>query len=179
MSSRNAASDVRLRLARAGEAPGLTALCLRSKAHWGYDAAFLRLCAPALTVSEQSIAEGRVLVAIDGRDRIVGTASVMRDGDDAELGLMFVEPTALGGVASAFAVAHDACRSDDTVAPVGRHQHAALGDALLAYRKRGHAEPQERRVVAPVRLGPQAERGEAWRLTGPRRPKADVRRRVP
>ena len=97
MSSRNAASDVRLRLARAGEAPGLTALCLRSKAYWGYDAAFMRLCASALTVSEQSIAERRVLVATDRRDRIVGTASVMRDGNDAELGLMFVEPTAIGG----------------------------------------------------------------------------------
>ncbi len=100
-SSRNVASDVRIRPARAGEAPSLTALCLRSKAHWGYDVAFMRLCVAVLTVGEQSIAEGRVLVAMDGRDRIVGTASVMRDGesggDAAELGLMFVEPAAIGG----------------------------------------------------------------------------------
>ena len=55
---------VAVRAAQAGEAPSLTALCLRSKAHWGYDAAFMRLCVPSLTVSEQSIAEGRVLVAM-------------------------------------------------------------------------------------------------------------------
>ncbi len=90
-----------VRVARAGEAADLSALCLRSKAHWGYDAAFMRLCVAALVVSEQSIAEGRVLVATDQGGAIVGTASVLPDGesggDDAELGLMFVEPGAIGG----------------------------------------------------------------------------------
>ena len=42
-----------VRSARAGEAASLTALCLRSKAHWGYDAEFMRLCVPSLTVKEQ------------------------------------------------------------------------------------------------------------------------------
>jgi len=86
-----------VRHARAGEAKDLTALCLRSKAHWGYDAEFMRLCVPSLTVSEQSIAEGPVLVATDGSGRMVGTVSVGRDGDDAELALMFVDPAAMGG----------------------------------------------------------------------------------
>ena len=86
-----------IRPARPGEAAGLTALCLRSKAHWGYDAEFMRLCLPSLTVGEQSIAEGRVLVAIDGTGRTAGTVSMGRDGDDAELALMFVEPAAMGG----------------------------------------------------------------------------------
>ena len=94
MSSRNAAFSIRP--AQAGEAPSLTALCLRSKAHWGYDAEFMRLCVPSLTVSELSIAEGRVLVATDAADTVVGTASVLADGDDAELGLMFVDPGAIG-----------------------------------------------------------------------------------
>lgn len=88
---------VAVRPARAGEAAGLTALCLRSKAHWGYDAAFMRLCVPSLTVEEEAISEGRVLVATDGSGRTVGTVSVGRDGDDAELALMFVEPSAIGG----------------------------------------------------------------------------------
>ena len=57
----------------------------------------MRLCVPALTVSAASIAEGRVLVALDEAGRTVGTVSVGRDGDDAELALMFVEPTAMGG----------------------------------------------------------------------------------
>ena len=87
----------RVRNARPGEAGSITALCLRSKAHWGYDAEFMRLCVPSLTVKEEAIAEGRVLVATDGSGRTLGTVSVGRDGDDAELALMFVEPSAIGG----------------------------------------------------------------------------------
>jgi GNAT superfamily N-acetyltransferase len=86
-----------IRPARAGEASSLTALCLRSKAHWGYDAEFMGLCVPSLTVREESIAEGRVLVATNEAGRTVGTVSVGRDGDDAELALMFVDPAAIGG----------------------------------------------------------------------------------
>ena len=74
----------------------MSALCLRSKAHWGYDAEFMRLCVPALTLSEASIAQGRVLVALDDAGRMAGTVSVGCDGDDAELALMFVEPAAMG-----------------------------------------------------------------------------------
>jgi GNAT superfamily N-acetyltransferase len=94
-------SDLVIRPARAGEAASLTALCLRSKAHWGYDAEFMRLCVPSLTVSEQSVADGRVLVATDAKGGIVGTVSVMPsdegDRNDGELGLMFIEPAAIGG----------------------------------------------------------------------------------
>lgn len=86
-----------VRPARPGEAASLTGLCLRSKAHWGYDAEFMRLCVPSLMVEDQAIAEGRVLVATDGFGGTVGTVSVGRDGDDAELALMFVEPSAIGG----------------------------------------------------------------------------------
>src|SRR5260221_14151468 len=86
-----------IRMARAGEAASLTALCLRSKAHWGYDAEFMRRCVPSLTVSEESIGQGRVLVATDAAGRALGTVSVMPDGDAAELGLMFVDPAAIGG----------------------------------------------------------------------------------
>ncbi len=57
----------------------------------------MALCVPSLTISEASIAEGRVLVAVDAAGRTVGTVSVGRDGDDAELALMFVDPAAMGG----------------------------------------------------------------------------------
>jgi GNAT superfamily N-acetyltransferase len=86
-----------VRPARAGEGECLTALCVRSKAHWGYDAEFMRLCTAALTVSEASIAAGRVLVATDAAGRTIGTVSVAEDGDMAELALMFVDPSAIGG----------------------------------------------------------------------------------
>ncbi len=85
-----------LRLARTGEAESLTSLCMRSKAHWGSDAEFMRLCVPSLAVSEDSIAQGRVLVATDEAGRTIGTVSMGQDGKDAELGLMFVDPPAIG-----------------------------------------------------------------------------------
>jgi GNAT superfamily N-acetyltransferase len=82
------ASDITVRVARAGEAQTLTALCVRSKAHWGYDDAFMRLSEASLTVSDADIASGRVLVA-ERRGLVFGVARVEPDG---ELGLMFVDP---------------------------------------------------------------------------------------
>jgi GNAT superfamily N-acetyltransferase len=86
-----------VRPAHAGEGASLTALCMRSKAHWGYDVEFMRLCTAALTVSEASIAAGRVLVATDDAGRTIGTVSVAEDDEGAELALMFVDPPAIGG----------------------------------------------------------------------------------
>ena len=82
-----------VRPARAGEAAHLTALCLRSKAHWGYDAAFMGQSADALAVHEDDIATGRVLVAVDAVGHVLAAARVEPDG---ELGLMFVDPPAIG-----------------------------------------------------------------------------------
>ena len=86
-----------VRPAHAGEGASLTALCIRSKAHWGYDAAFMRKSAAALLVSEASIAAGRVLVATDAAGRTIGTVSIAEDDEGAELALMFVDPPAMGG----------------------------------------------------------------------------------
>jgi GNAT superfamily N-acetyltransferase len=102
-----------VRLARAGEAASLTALCVRSKAHWGYDAEFMRLSAEALAVSEADIEEGGVLVAFDGGGRTLGTANVvMEDGDVADLDAMFVDPPAIGSGAgrALFAAAAELAR---------------------------------------------------------------------
>jgi len=83
---------ISVRRAQAGEAQALTALCMRSKSHWGYDDAFMRLSRASLTVSDADIASGHVLVATDD-DRIAGVARVEPDG---ELGVMFVDPPAMG-----------------------------------------------------------------------------------
>ena len=88
---------VTVRPARAGEAATLTALCVRSKAHWGYDAEFMRLSRDAITVAEKDISAGRVLVAVDAANRTIGLVRVEPDGEMAELGLMFVDPPAMGG----------------------------------------------------------------------------------
>ena len=64
---------VQVRSAKPGESRSLTALCVRSKAHWGYDDIFMRLSQASLTVTDADIASGRILVATDD-DRIVGVA---------------------------------------------------------------------------------------------------------
>lgn len=85
-------SDAVIRPARESETELLTALCVRSKAHWGYDDAFMRSSRASLAVSDADIVSGRVLVATDG-DCVVGVARVEPDG---ELGMMFVDPPAMG-----------------------------------------------------------------------------------
>lgn len=85
---------MRLRLARAEEAPALSQLCLESKAHWGYDAAFLEACRPVLTVTPEMIATGDVVVAVDAADRPLGVGALSPGG--AEVELLFVRPAAMG-----------------------------------------------------------------------------------
>jgi GNAT superfamily N-acetyltransferase len=84
-----------LRLAQADEAESLTALCVRSKAHWGYDAEFMQLSTEALTVESKDIVAGRVLIAVDGNGQPLATASVLGDGETVDLEQMFVDPSAM------------------------------------------------------------------------------------
>ena len=85
-----------IRPARVDEASALTQLCLRSKAHWGYDTAFLKASEPSLTVTPKRIEEGRVLVAEtpDGNLAGVSAADPLKDGA-FDLALLFVEPAAI------------------------------------------------------------------------------------
>jgi GNAT superfamily N-acetyltransferase len=89
-------SPVQVRLAKPGEGPSLTALCVRSKAHWDYDAAFMKLSAAALKVNEDDIAAGRVLVAVDVAGRVIGMACVLPEGETSDLDALFVDPPAIG-----------------------------------------------------------------------------------
>ena len=84
-----------IRIAEPGEAASLTALCVRSKAHWGYDAEFMRLSTAALTVESKDIVAGRVLIAVDGNGQPLATASVLGEGETVELDQMFVDPSAM------------------------------------------------------------------------------------
>lgn len=85
------ASDVTVRAARPGEAEALTALAVRSKAHWGYDDAFMRMSEASLTVGDAVIASGRVIVA-ERQGVLFGVAKIEPDG---ELGMLFVDPLCL------------------------------------------------------------------------------------
>ncbi len=87
-----------IRDARATEARALTELCLRSKASWGYDDAFMEQCREALTITQDTLQAWRVRVAEDDNGEMLAVAaySMCQDSDQAELELLFVEPAVFG-----------------------------------------------------------------------------------
>ncbi|MFD8010824.1 GNAT family N-acetyltransferase [Streptomyces sp. NPDC058955] len=78
------------------EAEALSGLVLRSKAYWGYDAAFLAACADELRIRAEDVEARRIVVAQDERARVLGVASLEGEPPTASLGLLFVEPAAIG-----------------------------------------------------------------------------------
>ncbi|GKQ37933.1 GNAT family N-acetyltransferase [Streptomyces sp. A012304] len=87
--------DVLIRPARATEAEVLTDLALRSKAHWGYDAEFLEACREELTVAANEVVRRRTTVA-DRDGHILGFTNLVGEPPTGVLGMMFVEPQAIG-----------------------------------------------------------------------------------
>jgi GNAT superfamily N-acetyltransferase len=86
---------IQLRDARPDELPALSELCLRSKAVWGYDDAFMTACRTELTLRPGELRSTHIQVA--ERDcSVVGLAQVKVTGTDAELLKLFVEPALLG-----------------------------------------------------------------------------------
>jgi GNAT superfamily N-acetyltransferase len=90
-------TNIRIKQARADEADRLTDICLRAKAHWGYDDAFMALSREALTITPAMIAEGRVIRAENGNGEILGVATAMPLAPKGvfDLGQMFVDPGAM------------------------------------------------------------------------------------
>jgi predicted N-acetyltransferase YhbS len=98
----------RLRLARIDEAPGLSELCVRSKASWGYDEAFMALARVVLQVNPEQIAAGDVWVATGADGEVAGVVALgpSEQPDTLDLDKLFVEPQRIrSGVGSAL-VAH-------------------------------------------------------------------------
>jgi SAM-dependent methyltransferase len=84
-----------IRRARPDEAQLLSDLGLRSKAHWGYDAAFIAACRDDLTLSADEVAATDVYVAeLDGR--MIGFYQLRGAGLEAELANLFIDPQAIG-----------------------------------------------------------------------------------
>jgi GNAT superfamily N-acetyltransferase len=86
---------VLIRPARATEADVLTDLALRSKGHWGYDADFVEACRDELTVAAHEVARRRATVA-DRDGHILGFTTLEGEPPTGVLGMMFVEPQAIG-----------------------------------------------------------------------------------
>jgi predicted N-acetyltransferase YhbS len=94
----------RLRLARIDEAPGLSELCVRSKASWGYDEAFMALARVVLQVNPEQIAAGDVWVATGADGEVAGMVALGpgERPDTLDLDKLFVEPQRIrSGVGSA------------------------------------------------------------------------------
>lgn len=91
----NADSEITLRPARAGEAAALTELCLRSKAHWGYDDAFMAACVDELTISETAISGPFIrVVTVDGA--LAAMAELGGEDGSWYLEKLFVDPPFMG-----------------------------------------------------------------------------------
>jgi N-acetylglutamate synthase-like GNAT family acetyltransferase len=84
-----------VRPARASEARDLTALAVRSKAHWGYPETLLALWHSDLALTAELITEESVHVA-ERAGETVGVVAVSVDGGIAEIEGLWVEPSAMG-----------------------------------------------------------------------------------
>ena len=86
---------MQLRAPNPDEAERLTELCLRSKAVWGYDEAFLEACRRELTLEAGDLEFSRIAVAVRG-DRLLGVVQVrMAAEGEADLAKLFVAPEAM------------------------------------------------------------------------------------
>jgi len=72
----------------------LSALALRSKALWGYDAAFIEACRRPLTVKPDLISEFPFYVLDEG-DRITGFYGLSGQPPRGEIEFLFVEPASV------------------------------------------------------------------------------------
>lgn len=87
---------MRLRPAKQSEAHALSELCFRSKAHWGYDAAFMEQSRKALTISKTRIRDVPVVVAVDDDEKLLGVYALEAEGKIVDLDLLFVDPPSIG-----------------------------------------------------------------------------------
>lgn len=95
MSGQKDAHDMILRAPRPSECKMLSDLCLRSKAYWGYDAAFLEACREELTLTADTLQNYEVAVAVS-QNRICGLVQLDPIVPCGALEKLFVDPDAIG-----------------------------------------------------------------------------------
>lgn len=82
-------APIHIRAALPGDAATLTELAMRSKAHWGYDEAFMDACRPSLAIHATCVQP--TFVALAG-DAVAGFYQL--EGD--QVGAFFVDPPFIG-----------------------------------------------------------------------------------
>lgn len=83
-----------IRQAEKADLDALSAICLRAKAHWGYDDAFMAACKDELSLKEVGLGPGLALWEDAGTP--LGVVQVLVDGDTSELDDLFIDPSAMG-----------------------------------------------------------------------------------
>jgi GNAT superfamily N-acetyltransferase len=142
-----------IRPARADEAARLSALALRSKAHWGYRADHMEVFRAELTVAPEDVGPQRTHV-LESEGEIAGFYTLIPlDSGELELGHLFVEPDRLRRGFGAALFEH-ACRTT-----------RAAGCARLVIQSDPNAQDFYRRLGAlPVREIPSSIPGRSLPL---------------
>ncbi len=126
-----------LRVPHEDELSALSALCLRSKAVWGYDKAFMTACVSELTVSLDDLHNTSMQIA-EGEHGVIGMAQVAlgKAPGEASLERLFIEPDYMGNsagrllfdwaleTARALGAHHMLIEADPDAAPFYRHMGA-------------------------------------------------------
>ncbi|MEL7546885.1 MAG: GNAT family N-acetyltransferase [Pseudomonadota bacterium] len=84
-----------LRPPEGDELADLSALCLRSKAYWGYDTAFLAACVDELTLTKQDLQSDPIIV-LEDQLGLAGVAQLSLDTDGCFLEKLFVDTDRIG-----------------------------------------------------------------------------------
>jgi GNAT superfamily N-acetyltransferase len=94
-----------VRAGLAAEAAEISALALRSKGFWGYDAAFLEACREDLTIRPEWC-DGVRLVVAEEDGVLLGYARITGEPPAGELDGLFVDPPAIGRGAGGLLLRH-------------------------------------------------------------------------
>ena len=86
---------MQIRKAMIEERHQINAMIMRSKAHWGYDEAFMEACREELSLNAERLLSDNLRV-IANDNVVIGTVELVMDGQEAHLHKLFVDPHVIG-----------------------------------------------------------------------------------
>ena len=89
-------TNILIELAQPSAAPTLTELARASKAHWGYDAAFLAACEAELTITPRDIMDNPTFIGRDEQQIVGFYLLVAHDVNVIDLDYLYVAPASIG-----------------------------------------------------------------------------------
>lgn len=86
---------IEIQYLQGAELKAASELCVRAKAHWGYDAEFMAICTPELQLLIGDLVTSEVVGAYEDK-QLVAVLQLVSSGPDALLDKLFVEPDEIG-----------------------------------------------------------------------------------